>query len=81
MVLVDHDVCGSKEWEAGGWHVVFVDALVAVDEDFAVAAVVDVLLALGIDAVVRDDELVVWDGDVETRVDGDGKVAVIAADG
>ena len=78
MVQVDHHVRGREEGQAEDGHVILVGAHIAVDEDFAVAAVVDVLLARGVDPVIWDDELVVRDCDVEAGVDGDGEVAIVA---
>lgn len=78
LVVVDHEICGAEEWHAEARHVVRVDALETVDQDFDFRGAGWIFLSFGVDLDIGKNELVVGNCDVETWVDREGEVAVVS---
>ena len=64
-VVIDHEICGAKEWHAEERHVVRVDALETVDQDFDFGVARWVFLSFVADFDVGNNEMVVGNCYVE----------------
>lgn len=68
LVVVDYKIYGAEERQTKEWHIVRVDALETVDQDFNYRGVGWIFLSLRIDFDVGNNELMVGNCDFETWV-------------
>ena len=77
--MVYKKVHACKEWVSQARHIVLVRAFKAIKEDLAIAVILDISLTLIIDVIVRNDKLLIRDGNVQGWEDREGKIAIISA--
>ena len=78
LIVVDYEICGAEKWQAKERHIIHIDLLETVDQDFDYRGVGWVFLSFSIDYDIWNNQLVIRDPYFESRGNREGEVALIS---